>query len=175
MSADGATLKLDNQKNGCKGVCINQQTTGDPFHCPVRALGCRFAHLREHHATGKTFICAYWMDDTEYNVTAENISASVKWAAAALSYPMYKGIPISQVDTHSLRIGGACALALSRYSDMHIQKMGHWRGETFKVYVREELHCFLDGMAKDMKQCFHFINMGHAFCDIPLDTLSSVL
>ena len=22
VSADGATLKLDNQKNGCKGVCV---------------------------------------------------------------------------------------------------------------------------------------------------------
>ncbi len=116
------------------------------------------------------------MEDTEYNVTAENISAAVKQAAAALSYPTYKGIPVEWVDTHSLRIGGACALALSGYSDMHIQKMGHWRGETFKEYVREELHCFSDGTAKDMKQCFHFVNVtGHAFHDIPLDTLSSVL
>jgi hypothetical protein len=176
MLADGATLKLDNQKNGWKGVCIYQQTMGDPFHCPVRAAGCQFAHLSEHHATGKTCICAYWIDDTEYYVTAENISAAVKRAAAALSYPMCKGISIDWVDTHSLRIGGARVLTLSGYSDMHIQKMGRWRGETFKEYVREELHCFLDGMAKDMKQCFHFANvMGHVFHDIPLDTLSSVL
>jgi hypothetical protein len=86
--------------------------------------------------------------DTEYNVTTENISAAVKQAAAALSYPTYKGIPVNRVDTHSLRIGGACALALSGYLDMHIQKMGRWRGETFKEYVCEELHCFSDGMAK---------------------------
>jgi hypothetical protein len=59
---------------------------------------------------------------------------------------------------------------------MHIQIMGRWRGETFNEYVREELHCFSDGMAKDMKQCFHFVNvMGHSFHDIPLNTLSSVL
>ncbi len=148
MSADGATFKLDNQKNSWKGVCIYQQTMGDPFHCPVHALGCRFAHLREHHTTGKSFICAYWMDDTEYNVTAENISAAVKQAAAALSYPTYKGIPINRFDTHSLRIGGACALALSGYLDINIQKLGHWRGETFKEYVHEELHCFLDEWQK---------------------------
>jgi hypothetical protein len=176
ISADGTTLKLDNQKNGWKGVCIYQQTTGDPFHCPVRAVGRRFAYLCEHHATGKTFISAYWMDDTEYNGTTENISAAVEWAAATLSYPTYKGFPIHPVDTHSLRIGGACALALSSYLDMHIQIMGRWRGETFKEYVREELHCFSDGIAKNMKQSFHFVNVtGHAFHDIPLDTLSSVL
>ncbi len=37
MSADDATFKLDSQKNSWKGLCIYQQTTGDPFHCPVRA------------------------------------------------------------------------------------------------------------------------------------------
>jgi hypothetical protein len=95
MSADGATLKLDNQKNSWKGVCIYQQTTGDLFHCPVGAVGCPFAHLCEHHARGKTFICAYWMDGTEYNVTAENISAAVRQAAATLSNPTYKGIQLT--------------------------------------------------------------------------------
>ncbi len=119
------------------------------------------------HQPRKNFQFTYWMDDTEYNVTAENISAAMKWAAAALSYPTYKEIPVNRIDRHLLRIGFACALALSGYSDMHLQKMGRWRGETFKKYVLEELHCFLDGMAKDMKQCFHFINvMGHAFHNI---------
>lgn len=39
MTAHSATLKLDNQKNGWKGVCIHQETNGEPYHCPVRALG----------------------------------------------------------------------------------------------------------------------------------------
>jgi hypothetical protein len=38
-SAEGATMKLDNQKNGWKGVCVYQEANGDPNHCPVRALG----------------------------------------------------------------------------------------------------------------------------------------
>ncbi len=38
-TADGATLKLDNQKNGWKGVCIFHKTNGDIMRCPVRALG----------------------------------------------------------------------------------------------------------------------------------------
>jgi hypothetical protein len=76
LTADGATLKLDNQKNGHKGVCVYQQTTGDPIHCPVRALGWLYQHLRENKATGKTFICAYWMDNEAYNVMADDISAA---------------------------------------------------------------------------------------------------
>jgi hypothetical protein len=46
LTADGATLKLDNQKNRHKGVCMYQQTTGDPIYCPVHALEWRYQHLR---------------------------------------------------------------------------------------------------------------------------------
>jgi hypothetical protein len=38
-TADGTTLKLDNQKNGWKGVCIYQEANGKEYLCPVRALG----------------------------------------------------------------------------------------------------------------------------------------
>ena len=45
LTADGATMKLDNQKNGWKGVCVYQQHNGDGVNCPVRALGRLFQHL----------------------------------------------------------------------------------------------------------------------------------
>jgi hypothetical protein len=167
LSADGATLKLDNQKNGHKGACVYQQTTGNPIHYPVCTLGQQYQHLQENKATNKTFICAYWMDGQVYNVTDNNISKALKRAAATLQYPLYQGILIKQIDTHFLCIGGACALALNSFPEMHIQKMGKWRGDTFKEYVREELHCFSDGMAKAMKQCFISVNItGHALTDI---------
>ena len=38
-SADGATLKLDNQKNGWKSICVYHETNGDTDHCLVHALG----------------------------------------------------------------------------------------------------------------------------------------
>jgi hypothetical protein len=47
MTADGATLKLDNQKNGWKGVCVYHETNGDPINCPVRALGRRLIQIRK--------------------------------------------------------------------------------------------------------------------------------
>jgi hypothetical protein len=159
--------KIRQPNNGHKGVCVYQQTTGDPIHCPVCALGQRYQHLSENKATGKTFICAYWMDNEAYNVTADDISTALKRATTLLQYPLYWGIPIKRINTHSLRIGGACALALNGFSEMHIQKMGRWRGDTFKEYIREELHCFSDGMSKAMKQCFKFINVtGHALTEV---------
>mmetsp|Transcript_23712 Transcript_23712/g.50040 ORF Transcript_23712/g.50040 Transcript_23712/m.50040 type:complete len:133 (-) Transcript_23712:252-650(-) len=90
---------------------------------------------------------------------AQDMSAALKMAAAALDYPSRKGIQIDWVDTHLLRSGGANALSLSGYSDREIQKMGRWRGATFKEYIREELACFSQGMSRAMKRKFNFVNI----------------
>jgi hypothetical protein len=51
-----------------------------------------------------------------------------------------------------------------------MQKMGRWRGATFKEYIREELACFSEGMSIQMKKKFHFVNVaGNAFTDITDD------
>ena len=92
---------------------------------------------------------------------------ALKTAAIALEYPILKGIPIERINTHSLRSGGANALALAGYSDMQIQKMGRWWGATFKKYVRDELACFSMGMSGDMQKKFGFVNVaGNAFSNI---------
>jgi hypothetical protein len=175
LTADGATLKLDNQKNGWKGVCVYQEANGDSYQCPVRALGRRYIHLRKHGSGAKTFLSTFWMDGVRLDVTAENISRALKSAAAELQYPTSKGIPIERINTHSLRSGGANALALAGYSDMQIQKMGRWRGATFKEYIREELACYATGMSKDMKRKFNFVNIArNAFTEIDSDTLHIV-
>ena len=126
-SADGATLTLANQKNGWKGVCVYQECNGDPIHCPVRALGRRYLHLRKNGANKKTILSAYFYGSKRLDVTADHISAALKLAVTALEYPILKGIPIDRINTHSLRSGGANALALAGYSDTpQIQKMGRW-------------------------------------------------
>ncbi len=116
------------------------------------------------------------MNEQAYNVTDDKISNALKWATATLQYPLYQGIPIKRINTHSLRIGGACALAPNEFSEMHIQRMGRWRDDTFKEYMREELHCFSDGMAKAMKQCFKFVNVtGHALTDVTSQIINKKL
>ena len=45
MSADNATLKLDNQKSGWHGVCISHEWNGDDIFNGVRALGYRYIHI----------------------------------------------------------------------------------------------------------------------------------
>ena len=159
MAADSATLKLDNQKNGWKGVCVHQESNGELIFNPVRALGRRYIHIRRYCSSGKCKLSAYFVDGSRHDVTAEDMSRALKFAAASLDYPSLKGIPVERVDTHSLRSGGANALALAGYSDTQIQKMGRWRGATFKEYIREELASFSAGMSTSMKQKFNFVNV----------------
>jgi hypothetical protein len=167
LSADSATLKLDNQKNGWKGVCVHQETNGNKFYCPIRALGRRVVHLRQHKATKSTFLSTFFHEGKKCDVIGEDISKGLKMAATLLEYPETRGIPIKLVDTHSLRCSGANALALSGFSDTQIQKMGRWRGATFKEYIREQLACYLEGMTKAMKRNFKFVNVhGNSYYDV---------
>ncbi len=135
-------MKLDNQKNGWKGVCVDQETNGEDYICPIRALGRSYLHIRQNGGSPKTILSSYWTAGTRADVTAEDISRALKSAATELQYPTNKGISITRINTHSLCSGGANTLALAGYSDMQIQKMGRWRGATFKEYIREELACY---------------------------------
>ena len=167
LRADSATLKLDNQKNGWKGVCIHQEANGEPYLCPVRALARRFNHIREHSTEVTTFLSAFFVDECRFDVSDKDIRSAIKAAATRLNYPLLKGIPITRIDTHSLRSGGANALSLSGYSDREIQKMGRWRSATFKEYIREELACFSAGMSRNMKRKFNFVNIsGGVYTDV---------
>ena len=123
-TADGATLKLDNQKNGWKGVCIYHETNGGLLNCPVCALSRCYLHLRKHQADSKTFLSAYFEEGgKQVDVTNEDVSKAIKCTGSALEYPTKKGIPIARLDTHSLRSGCANALSIVGYSDTQIQKM----------------------------------------------------
>ena len=165
--ADSATLKLDNQKNGWKGVCVHQESNGEPIHCPVRALGRRFIHIRRSTNDDTTFLSAFFVNTRRHDVTDKDVRVSIKAAAEILRYPEFKGILVERIDTHSLRSGGANALSLSGYSDREIQKMGRWRSATFKEYIRKELACFSKGMSRNMKRKFNFVNIaGGVYTDI---------
>ena len=160
LTADGATLTLGNQKNGWQNVSIHHEWNGEDLLDAVRALGRRYCHIRQHmNNDWSTLLSAVFTEDGRVDVTDKDVSQSLKTAARVLQYPEMKGIPVERVNTHSLRIGGANALALAGFNEMQIQKMGRWRGDTFKIYVREQLSNFSEGMSRAMKQSFGFVNV----------------
>jgi hypothetical protein len=80
LTADSTTLKLDDQKNGHKGVCINHEANGDPVFCPNRAVAHRYVYIRAHmNNNWKTHLSAYWDNDgTRRDVTDKDISEGLK-------------------------------------------------------------------------------------------------
>jgi hypothetical protein len=117
----------------------------------------------------------YYNEGTRYDITGEDISKELTMAATLLQYPTTRSIRIDRINTHSLRIGGANALALSGYSDTQIQKMGRWKGATFKEYIREELTFTLQACPSNMKRSFKFFNISGsaAYIDITATCLES--
>ena len=64
---------------------------------------------------------------------------NVKFTAIKLDYFGTRGIPVDNVDTHSLRSGGAMALDLYGYYNTQIQKMVRWKGASFKECIHKDL------------------------------------
>ena len=116
------------------GVCVNHEHhNGNDRLCGVRALARRYFHIQGNTSVGTTSLSTYFVNGKKYSVTQQDISEAVILAATACDYPATRGTPISLINTHSLCIGRACALALAGYLDTQIQsKMGRWRGATFK-------------------------------------------
>lgn len=168
LTADAATLKLENQKNGWKGVCISHHSNRLGMFDPVEGLGRRYAHIWQYTHDEDTYLSAYFdADGVRHDLQDKDIRNAVKAAATALNYPTQRNIPITKIDTHSLRIGGANALSLAGYSKQQIQKMGRWRGETFLEYVREGMAEYTVGMAEQMAKQFSFVSLeGGVFSDV---------
>ena len=106
FSADGATLKLDNHKNGWKVVCVYQEHNEDENFIPVRALGSQCVSIRKKLSYKKTYLSEYWVGGRQNNLTSESMSISLKFSATAFNYPSLKGIPIDRLKTSFLDMWG---------------------------------------------------------------------
>lgn len=152
LNTDSSKLRLRDQNNGWKNVYINQEANGDPYFCGTRALARRVIYIRKHTDNRTTLLSMYWAEGECRDISDMDIRVSIKTAATTHLYPGKRNIEIGQVDTHSLRGGGANALHLVGHSDRHIKKMGRWKEDTFLEYILEELGSFSVGMSRSMKK-----------------------
>ena len=123
---------MDNKQNGWKGVCVYQENNGEVNFSPVRTLGRRCVSIRNKLSNKKTYLSAYWVGGRRKYLTAEKMSAALKFAATELNYPYFKGVPINIVDNNSLRSGGANSLSIAGYSDRYIPKWGYGEGKPLR-------------------------------------------
>ena len=155
-SATGATMKLTNQKNGVQGSCVHHHTINNRELCPVRALARRVHHIYANKGSGEDMLCTFADHVGKGVVTDQDMGKVIKVAVVDLKLEA-KGFPATRVGTHSLRAGGAVALALSGQSPEMIKKIGRWSSDTFLMYVHEQIAHLTAGVAEGMAQPFPFL------------------
>ena len=113
-----------------QGTEIRLYRSGDPVICPVIAashcLAVRERWLLEGKVLGP-YLTSVSKDGT---VLKRDIAKLLKDAAKSL------GLDAKDYASHSLRIGGACALLASGQSELVIKLMGRWASWCFTVYTR---------------------------------------
>ncbi len=158
LSADSATMKISNQKNGRVGETIHHQSTGD--NGAVAQLARRVHHILSHGGTEENLICDVCVDDNWISVEGSHMVALIRFAAKSLKLSD-QGIDPDLIGAHSLRAGGAMALKLSGYKDSTIRKMGRWSSDTWQMYIHSQIEHLYDGVAESMSKHIPFKNISY--------------
>ena len=125
IGADGgvAILTLDSSKTSSVPVTVRIPKVGGTV-CPVRLLQ-QYISLRPA-SEAQLFIHRNGTPLTRYQ-----FSAVLGKVIRAL------GLPFHKYKSHSFRIGRATQLSLQGVSDNAIQRMGRWKSDAFKTYIRQ--------------------------------------
>lgn len=153
-----ATLKFSNQKNGVRGALIHHHALSHPSICPVKALTRRVAHLHANKASPDTLICAYFDHLGKEHIRNNEMLKLVRAASVALNLES-QGFPAERLRTHSLRAGGAMAIAVNGELDRNIKKMGRWSTDTFLMYIHEQISHLTKRISANMSKPFPFFNV----------------
>ena len=117
LSCASITLRASKTDPFRQGCCVRIGATGNAL-CPVSALW----HFRHwcHHQAGPLFTFADGSFLTRHRIAALFTEC----------------LPSINLSTHSLRIGGASALASAGHSDSSIMLLGRWTSSCFQRYLR---------------------------------------
>jgi hypothetical protein len=158
LTADAATLKISNQKNGKMGQTIHQEGIQQPY-CPVKALARRIAHILANGGTANTLLCMYKSSTKgESTVTPADMILMLRTSVKRLKLNE-AGIDPDIIGVHSLRAGGAMALKLHGESDTTIMKQGRWSGLTFLQYIHNQIGHLSKNLSKKMATPLPFTNI----------------
>ena len=159
LTADSATLRIINQKNGRMGTCIHHHCSNKPTS-PVKALAHLVHAALSAGGTDETLLCEYHDPDTQTwkSIQAQDIINMTR--AMVKQLDLHKqGIDPDLVGAHSLRAGGAMALKLHGYNDTTIMKMGRWTSLTFLMYIHTQIAHLSKDIASDMSKDLPFLNI----------------
>ncbi|OWZ02848.1 LOW QUALITY PROTEIN: hypothetical protein PHMEG_00025522 [Phytophthora megakarya] len=124
-----------------QGNTIRHYRSGLQGLCPVEAAELCLLTRRKWLDRGKRLGDYLTSVDISKTISKSTVAKAIKNAAKAT------GAEPKEYSTHSLRIGGACALLGAGKSELVIKLMGRWSSWCFSVYPRLQ-----PGMMKDVAQ-----------------------
>lgn len=155
-TADSATLKITNQKNGRMGQTLHQQSTGPGG--AVEALAFRVHHILSHGGSPSSLLCDVFYNNSWTSVSGSDMVATVRAAVTRLQLDQH-GIDSDLVGAHSLRAGGAMALKMAGHKDSTIRQFGRWTSDTWMMYIHSQISSLYDGVAQQMSLSIPFHNI----------------
>jgi hypothetical protein len=160
LRCTAATLRISNQKNGKRNQAIHHEAQ-DCDTCPAKALIRRIKHICSHTSDTNTIISTFF--ESEFHngklMRGSDINGAIKAAVDRLDLKKH-GFQVSQINSHSLRAGGAMALHLNNIPTHTIRKMGRWSSDTFLDYIHEQIAVFSAGLSTAMGKSILFHNIG---------------
>jgi len=157
LGADAATICIANTKNGTKGAVVHHESIGGPV-CPVAALARRIHNLHSASTTCP-LSTVFHTDRQPTTVSDRDITIAVRWGAT-FDGLLDRGYTLERVSSHSLRAGGAMALALAGESAITIMRVGRWTSTTYMTYIHSQIGALAKGLAWKMSQRHTFHNIG---------------
>ena len=149
LAACFGALTFTDQKNGVRGEVVGLACSGDPYLCPVHAIGRRIIHLRRHGAPPNTPLARVYVTPTLISsVTPSLITTALRQAVTFLGPEL--GFNPKDVSARCLRAAGANALLLAKIDTNVIQLIGRWRSDEMLRYLHVQARPLMKDFSRKM-------------------------
>ena len=154
--ADFVSITFEMQKKDEKSDRVTQHTTNHKIMCPVRTWAAIVQRIRsDPDADDNTPVSAVWRNDRIEHITSRNIIDAIDNAAESIGYANL-GLEKGDFGTHSIRAGGAMAMALDDVPPFRIMMIGRWSSDAFLKYIRKQIDQFSHNISSQMNKHMHF-------------------
>ena len=154
--ADFVSITFEMQKKDEKSDRVTQHITHHEIMCPVRAWAAIIKRIRSYPgADDDTPVSAVWRNNRIEHITSKNIVNAIDNAAEAIGYANL-GVEKGDFGTHSIRSGGAMAMALDDVPPFRIMMIGRWSSDAFLKYIRKQVDQFSHNISSRMNKHMHF-------------------
>lgn len=150
------TIVFEMQKKDEKADRVTQHASGHEIMCPVRAWASIIKRIRSYPgADDDTPVSAVWRNNRIEHIKSKDIIDSINAAAESIGWDKL-GVSPGDYGTHSIRSGGAMAMALDDIPAFRIMMIGRWSSDAFLRYIRKQIDQFSHNISKRMNKHMHF-------------------